>query len=239
MFKYKQKLLTKTEYVEALALYYYCNINNIDFKNTINNRKVEDLNNFPDFIVDDKYLEIARASSKKSGKQQTDITDVFDRKDEIEDIVDLNKEFSHYKGDEAHDITFGKNEDVMYGITDVDKPKLVIEDIKKVIISKYNKYKNKEITKDIDLFVIFYRCLDNDSLKELFDWYSKAKDINNYFKNIYVSFLYLEDDTLTYILKMNKPNSSLIGQHIHIDKNELADTIFNLGWLNRKDYIKN
>ena len=39
MFKYKQKLLTKTEYVEALALYYYCAINNIDFKSVINVKK--------------------------------------------------------------------------------------------------------------------------------------------------------------------------------------------------------
>ena len=69
MFKYKQKLLTKTEYVEALALYYYCAINNIDFKSAINNRKVEDLNNFPDFIVDGKYLEVARASSKRTANR--------------------------------------------------------------------------------------------------------------------------------------------------------------------------
>lgn len=239
MFKYKQKLLTKTEYVEALALYYYCAINNIDFKSVINNRKVEDLNNFPDFIMTDKYLEVARASSKKSGKQQIDLTDVFDRKDEIEDIDDLNKEFSQYKGDDAHDITFYENKDGIHGITNLDEPKLIIEDIKKVILSKYNKYKNKEITKDIDLFIICYRCLDNDSLIELFNWYLEAKDINNYFKNIYVSFLYLEDEKLTYILKMNKLNSSLISLNINIDKNELADTIFNLGWLNINDYVKN
>lgn len=239
MLKYKQKLLATTEYVEALALYYYCDINNIDFKSIINKRKVEDLNNFPDFIVNDKNLEVARASSKKTGKQQIDITDVFDRKDTIEDIDDLNKEFSQYKGDNSHDITFYKYDDVIYAVTDIDEPKLVIEDIKKVILNKYGKYKNKEIDKDIDLFIICYRCLDDNSLKELFDWYSNTEYINNFFKNIYVRFLSLEDEKLTYILKMDKLNFSIINQFNHIDKNELADTIFNLGWLNRKDYIKN
>ena len=163
---------------------------------------------------------------------------MFDRKNEIENIDEVNEELSQYKGDDAHDIVFYKNEEVIYAITDVEEPKLVIEDIKKVILSKYNKYKNKEISKDIDLFIICYRFLDNRSLKELLNWYSETKDINNYFKNIYVKLLYFEEETFTYILKMNKFNSSLIGQYIHVDKNELADTIFNLGWLNRKDYIK-
>lgn len=76
-FKYNQSLLIKTEYVEALALYYYCKFNNLDFEKEISKRKKEDLNNFPDFAINSTFLEVTRAIDQVEGKQQKDITDVF------------------------------------------------------------------------------------------------------------------------------------------------------------------
>lgn len=55
-----QPIVLKTEYVEAFALYYYCVLNSLDFKREIEKRRKIDLNAFPDFVTNNRLLEVAR-----------------------------------------------------------------------------------------------------------------------------------------------------------------------------------
>ncbi len=59
--KYGNTLLARTEYVEALALYFYCDFNNLNFDEEIERRDKSQLNKFPDFELKSKNLEIVRS----------------------------------------------------------------------------------------------------------------------------------------------------------------------------------
>lgn len=188
-FKYHQSLLIKTEYVEALALYYYCNFNGLNFEKEISKRKKEDLNNFSDFVINSTLLEVARAMDQVEGKQQKDITDVFGKHNTAEIVSKKNKELEKFKGKNSHHINFGVKEGIAYAIPDLRSYHSLAGQIKTAINEKYEKYKSRIIENELDLFVISYNCIDDESIDEIFNWYKNKKELINFLR-MYMCAIY-------------------------------------------------
>lgn len=237
-FKYNQSLLIKTEYVEALALYYYCKFNNLDFEKEISKRKKKDLNNFPDFAINSTFLEVTRAIDQVEGKQQKDITDVFGKHNTAEIVSKKNKELEKFKGKNSHHIKFGVQDGIAYAIPDLRNYHSLVDRIKNAVNEKYEKYKSRIIENELDLFVISYNCIDDESIDEIFNWYKNNKELTNFFANVYVRYLSQDNENPVYVVKMNK--SECINKPVDctLEKNELAEIIFKLGWIDENDYLK-
>lgn len=232
-FKYDQSVFKTPQYAEALALYFYCKYNSLDFYNEIKKRRKNDLNNFPDFIISDRWLEVVRAMDELGGKQQNDITDVFGKLNPLKEIENKKRELEKYNNSD-HCITFRQIDGHVYSETNLEDQQSLIIKITNKIQSKYTKYNNRIISEKLDLFVVLYIMLEEDSINEFVSWY-KENELSHFFDNVYILFPSEEKNC---VLKINLVNceKKLISS---IDKNELAELIFNLKWLDKEKYIKN
>lgn len=232
--KYKQSILITTEYVEALALYCFCEYNGLDFKKEIAKRKKENLNNFPDFFLNDRYLEVVRAIEETEGKQQKDIADVFGKKNAEIAVLNKNNELKKYTGDKDHHIIFGIYRGVAYAYHPLKKFDASKKDIEHAISLKYEKYKNRLIDKPTDLFVVSYSVLNKEIVDDIYKWY-KNDMTSNFFSSVYILYVSNECEKFS-VVKMNREN--IFNKQITpVDKNELAELIFDLGWLNKNKYV--
>lgn len=234
-FNYDQKIFATTEYCEALSLYLYCKCNKLNFENQISKRKKQDLNKFPDFVLDDCFLEVTRSLNIISGKQQKDIVSVFGHKNPTAIVKAKNDELFKYKGKDNHNIEFGVINNVAYAFTDLKNYSSVIDDIKKSILEKSRKDNIVKNDMPLDLFVLNYEVLDNESVEQLFYWYKKSSI--NCFKDIYINYLSPENSFCN-IMIMNKRAINMIVINEMIDKNALCKQIFDLEWLDDKLFSK-
>lgn len=138
-FAYNQNILLSTEFSEALALYFYCRFNNLDFEREIRHRDPANKKRFPDFIVGRTWLEVTRGTTALDGKQQRDTIDVFNKNTQ-EAVTQKNNELYEYerKGC-SHEIDFQYESGVTSTILNVKSQEEQIKTIQKAIIEKREK----------------------------------------------------------------------------------------------------
>lgn len=235
--KYDNTLLAKTEYVEALALYLYFDFNNLNFDEEIEKRGKKGINDFPDFKLKSKNLEIVRSFDELEALEQKYIN-AFSKRGEL---IMANDELSDYL--EEYNKEYGShmkiqiNDGEVYAVRDLKDYQSIVSEIGKAIKDKYEKYKNGNIERKLDLFVINYECLDKKSIKKLFDSYSKNNKLNSFFDDIYISYLCDEDTKHNYVMRMNKEEYEVKIVH-SADKNQLLDKIIKLGRINENKGYK-
>lgn len=99
---------------------------------------------------------------------------------------------------------------------------------------KYEKYKNRFIEKPTDLFVVSYDKLDEKTVDDIYKWY-KNDMTSSFFSSVYILYVPIECEKGS-VVKMNREN--IFNKQITpVDKNELAELIFDLGWLNKNKYV--
>lgn len=86
--------------------------------------------------------------------------------------------------------------------------------------------------------MISYNCIDDESIDEIFNWYKNDKELTNFFANVYVRYLSQDNENPVYVVKMNKNECINKPVDCTLEKNELAEIIFKLGWINENDYLK-
>ncbi len=129
------------------------------------------------------------------------------------------------------------NDGKVYAVRDLNDYQLIVDEISKAIEAKYKKYKNGNVDKKLDLFVINYHCLDKKSIQSLFDLYSKNNELNSFFDDVYISYLCDEDTKHNYVMRMNKEEYEVKIVHSP-DKNQLLDKIIRLGRINENQGYK-
>ncbi|MDY2888459.1 MAG: hypothetical protein SOU19_02730, partial [Candidatus Caccosoma sp.] len=201
-------------------------------------REKENLKIFPDFIVDDHLLEVARTVDKISAKQQRDIVDVFGKSNPSYAVLKKNKELEKYKGKNAHHIEFKIHSNVPYAIIGRENKNHFTENIINVIRKKYGKYKERKISNKLDLFVINTNPLRNEDLKGILEWYRNENDISTFFNDVYILYLSTEDSSHNYVMKINSTEfvQKMIAYNPNL--NQIAEILFDLQWLNKDDYLK-
>lgn len=233
--KYDNTLLATTEYVEALALYFYCDFNNLNFDEEIGRRDKNELNDFPDFKLKSKNLEIVRAFDEFEGLEQKWVNAFFGRGKLIkkyDELTDYTKEYNKKYGQKyGHHLKIKVTDDNVWGALDLKDYQSIITTIKKTIDNKYGEYNKKNNERKLDLFVINYHCLDKKSIQNLFDLYSKNNELNSFFDDVYISYLCDEDTKNNYVMRMNKEEYEVKIVHSP-DKNQLLDKIIRLGRIN-------
>lgn len=237
-FKYNQLIFVETVYAEALALYCYCKFNCLDFDNEIVKRKKEDLNKFPEFIINSRFLEVVRALDTVHGKQQRDVASVFENKNAEQLVAKKNTELAKYKGDNSHHIEFGAKNGVAYAFPDLRDYQSFIDEIKNAIVGKYESYKSRIINSELDLFVVSYNCIDDESIKEIHCWYKSNENFTSMFANVYIFYLSSDNPSPNCIAKLDKENYEIRPVDYVLDKNKLAETIIELGWVDGKKFLK-
>lgn len=239
-FKYNQLILVETAYVEALALYCYCKFNCLDFDSEIVKRKKEDLNKFPDFIINSRFLEVVRALDTVHGKQQKDIASMFGNKDSKQQqlVAKKNAELAKYKGKNSHHIEFKAMNGVTCAFPDLRDYQSFIDEIKNAIVGKYESYKSRIINNELDLFVVSYNCIDDESIKEIHCWYKNNENFTSMFANVYIFYLSSDNPSPNCVAKLDKEKYEIRPVDYGVDKNKLAETIIKLGWVDGKKFLK-
>lgn len=99
---------------------------------------------------------------------------------------------------------------------------------------KYEKYKKRLIDKPTDLFVVSYSVLNKEIVDDIYKWY-KNDMTSNFFSSVYILYVSNECEKFS-VVKMNREN--IFNKQITpVEKNELAELIFDLGWLNKNKYV--
>ncbi len=240
-FAYNQSILYSTEFSEVIALYFYCRFNNLDFEREIRQRDSASKKRFPDFIVGRTWLEVTRGITTLDGKQQRDTIDVFSKNTQ-EAVTQKNNELHEYKRKGlSHEINFQYESGATSAILNVKSQEEQIKTIQTAIIKKREKIleraKNGEINNQIDLFVVTYDELSNDSIKEIINWYGKL-DMPIFLNDVYIE--YNPDYACDYncVLKMNKISYETKCIKRKIDNQKLAELIIDLGWFNEKEFVR-
>ena len=233
--KYSQTYMSETQFSEAIALWYYCKINNLDFFKIIKNRK--NINNFPDFIIDDDtYLEVARVSNEVMAKQEKDVQIVFSSNDKENKVGEMNtKLLKDYK--DSHNIYFKEIDGVVYAFKSISTNDISNSLFKQRIVEKYKKYtensKNIKENHKLDLFLVSHLTLKDEKICHLYEWYKNDKS-SLYFDNVYL--LYLNE--LNNILIMNRNRFEIIeGIKKDYKDEDIFKLICNLKWLKEDKFI--
>ena len=135
--KYDNTLLATTEYVEALALYLYCDFNNLNFDEEIGGRDKNELNDFPDFKLKSKNLEIVRAFDEFEGLEQKWVNAFSKRGELIKKYDELRNYLKEYNKEHGSHMKIHINDGKVYAARDLKDYQSIVSDIEKAIEVKY------------------------------------------------------------------------------------------------------
>lgn len=230
-----QSIVLKTEYVEAFALYYYCVLNSLDFKREIEKRRKIDLNVFPDFVTNNRLLEVARAINEVEGKQMKDDLDVFGSSNRIAAAIKKNEELKKYSGKDSHFIEYQIINGKVSSIREMVNTDIYAHIIENIIMKKYKTYRSRLFdVKPLDLFLIENKYVPEDSFEKVFSWYKKNNDVSSFFESVYI--LSSSETLNCYDIRIMNKNDIVkrtVASTISMD--ELIDTIVKLGWIKQCD----
>ena len=243
--KFKQVYYSSTYYIETLAMFYYAQINNQDFRKIIDDR--EDYNSFPDFRLKNNGVEVVRATRQIYSKFMNSFRYFSDIKENKELLSKkMEKSNAEFRDDKDYILeplphfTYDESSGAIVARKTLPTNRKIVKKVINTIKKKNSKYldekKKEKYSLPVDLFVISEFSMNLDMISEVIETYQKLSTV--YFNNIYIEYILqttLEDDTPFRVAIFNKNNVIETNRKLYLDKKIVQESFIDQ-YVNKKKF---